>query len=246
MIDNPKIAVVAYVSSKGCSAQLTGGERIDVVFENVLREVRAYKGRRRPLTWRSTEWAIPSGRQSRSRDGLSRWVYVALASTWGWLAIGAPAWATHEVNHRFEVTGTIRAADGIPRPNLKVVVSHPRSNLSESALTDGSGRYAVLLHLHDKDAGDPVTVTAGEETTTIRADYDPKDHRTRRLVTVDFGPTVQSSQGSDAQSRSMMWWYGAGGAALAGSVIYWRLRAMQLRRAAKTGRSARRKAKSHV
>ncbi|MEW6682776.1 MAG: carboxypeptidase-like regulatory domain-containing protein [Nitrospirota bacterium] len=174
---------------------------------------------------------------------MSRWVCVALASTWGWLAIGAPAWATHEVDHRFEVTGTVRAADGTPRPNLKVVVSHPRGNLSESALTDSSGRYAVLLHLHDKDAGDPVTVAAGDETTTIRADYDPKDHRTRRVVTVDFGPTVQ---GSDDQSRSMIWWYGAGGAALAGSVIYWRLRAKQSRRAAQTGRSARRKAKSHV
>jgi hypothetical protein len=155
--------------------------------------------------------------------------------------MGAPAWATHEVEHRFEVTGTVRAADGAPRSNLKVVVSHPRSNLSETVLTDSGGGYSVLLHLHDKDAGDPVTVTAGDETTTIKADYDPKDHHTRRLVNVDFGPTVQRSD-----DRLMMWWYGVGGAALAGSVIYWRLRAKRSRRTAKASRSTRRKAKSHA
>jgi hypothetical protein len=153
----------------------------------------------------------------------------------------APAWATHEVDHRFEVTGTVHAADGTPRPNLKVVVSHPRSNLSESALTDSGGRYLVLLHLHDKDAGDPVTVTAGDETTTIKADFDPKDHRKRRLVTVDFGPTIQPSN-----DQSTLWWYGIGGVALAGSVIYWRLRAKRSRRSAKPGRPARRKTKSHA
>ena len=222
MIDKRKIAVVAYVSSEGLSAQ-----RLGVVNGLVL-----------CLRLRG---AIPSSEQSRSPDGLSRWVCVVLASSCGWLVMGVPAWATHEVNHRFEVTGTVRAADGAPRPNIKVVVSHPRSNLSETALTDRGGRYSVLLHLHDKDAGDPVTVAAGDETTTIKADYDPKDHHTRRLVTVDFGPTVQRSD-----DRSMTWWYGVGGAAVIGGVIYWRLRAKRSRRSGKPGRSARRKAKSHA
>lgn len=158
--------------------------------------------------------------------------------------MGAPAWATHEVDHRFVVSGTVRTADGAPRANVKVVVAHPRGNLSETALTDSGGRYSVLLHLHDKDAGDPVTVTAEDETKTIQADYEPKDHDTPRLATVDFGPELPAAD--NRSSSSMVWWYGVGGAALAGGVIYWRLRAQRSRRAVKPGRSGRRKTKSHA
>lgn len=199
---------------------LTRGDRVGVVFE--------------------TERAIPSDGTSRSRDRLSRWVCVALAGTCVWGVIGAPAWAEHEVDHRFDVSGTVRAADGAPRPNLKVMVSHPRTNLSETVLTDSSGRYSVRLHLHDRDAGDPVTVVAGDDEKTIKAEFDPKDHHTPRVVTVDFGPAVQVS---DDRSSSV-WWYGVGGAALAGGVAYWRLRAKRARHTAKPGRSRRRKGKS--
>lgn len=166
-------------------------------------------------------------------------MFVALAGALGWLVAANQAEATHEIDHRFVVSGTVRAADGTPRPNLKVVVAHPRSNLSETVFTDRGGRYSALLHLHDKDAGDPVTVTAGDETKTIKADYDPKDHRTPRLTTVDFGPAVEPSAG-----RSTIWWYGLGGAALAGGVIFWRLRAKRSRAGARPGRSGRRKARS--
>lgn len=163
---------------------------------------------------------------------------VAVASALGTVA---PAWAEHEVDHRFDVSGTVRAADGAPSSGVKVVVEHPRTNLKESVLTDGRGRYSVRLHLHDKDAGDPVTVTAGEEMKTVKADFDPKDHRTPRVVTVDFGPVVPG-----AGDRSIMWWYGAGGAVLAGGVIYWRLRAKRSRRGTASGRPGRRKTKSHA
>jgi hypothetical protein len=153
----------------------------------------------------------------------------------------APAWAEHEVDHRFDISGTVRTADGAPRPGLKVVVEHPRNNLKETVLTDNGGRYSVRLHLHDKDAGDPIVVTAGEEAKTVKADFNPQDHHTPRVVTVDFGPVVQRSN-----DQSMMWWYGVGGVALVGSVIYWRLHTKRSRRTAKPSRSARRKAKSHA
>lgn len=192
-----------------------------------------------------TEWAIPGGEEGRSRSGLSRWACAAVASTCGWLVMGVPAWATHEVNHRFVVSGAVQAADGSPRPNLKVVVAHPRTNLSETTLTDSGGRYSVLLHLHDQDAGDPVTVTAGDETKTIKADYNASDHHTPRLATVDFGPAVQVA--GNRPSFSGVWWYGIGGAVLVGGMMYWRLRAKRLRRTAKSGgRSGRRKGKAHA
>ncbi len=154
--------------------------------------------------------------------------------------MGGAAWAEHEVDHRFDVAGTVRTADGAPSSGLKVVVEHPRTSLKETVLTDSSGRFSVRLHLHDKDAGDPVTVTAGDDTKTIKAEYDPNDHHTPRVATVDFGPVVQTPD-----NQSTMWWYGAGGVVMAGGVIYW-LRSKRSGRGAKAGRSARRKTKSHA
>lgn len=153
-----------------------------------------------------------------------------------------PAWATHEVDHRFVVSGYVRAMDGSPRADVKVVVAHPRTNLSEAVLTDRSGHYSALLHLHDADAGDPVTVTAGEDTKTIRAEFDPKDHHTPRLAQADFGPAASSND-----SGVPVWQYAVAGAVVAGALAYyWRARASRARRASRGGGSGRRKTKSHV
>jgi len=129
--------------------------------------------------------------------------------------------ATHEVNHRFIVSGTVRTADGAPRSDVKVVVAHPRTQLSETVITDRSGSYSALLHLHDQDAGDSVTVTVGDEVKTIKAAYDPLDHHSPRTAYVDFG------QGSDTATTAAInpgWWYGIGGVVVVGGVWYFRAR----------------------
>jgi hypothetical protein len=157
--------------------------------------------------------------------------------TGGWFGALLPAWATHEVDHRFVVSGYVRGADATPTASVKVVVTHPRSKLSETVLTDRSGHYSVLLHLHDSDAGDPVTVTAGEETRTIKADFDPKDHSTPRLAQVDFG-AAPKSDGAGLPA----WGYGLAGAVLAGALAYyWRSRANRAKRASRGGGPSRRK-----
>jgi len=140
------------------------------------------------------------------------------------------AWGTHEVDHRFVISGTVRHADGTPRADVKVVATHPRSQLTETVFADRNGFYSVLLHLHDQDAGDTVTVTAGDETKTIKADFSPEDHRTPRVTRVDFGPVV-------AETSTPVWWYGiGGGAVVVGGFVYWRMRHKGRRGRAKTGR----------
>lgn len=153
--------------------------------------------------------------------------------------ISGSAWATHEVDHRFVVSGSVLAADGSPRADLKVVVAHPRTQLSETVFTDRHGAYSAVLHLHDQDAGDPVTVTAGDEVKTIKADYTPADHHTPRTARVDFGPSV----GVAAESSNTAWWYAIGGVVLAGGVWYWRLRGRGTRRSGKAGPKAARRPK---
>jgi hypothetical protein len=174
------------------------------------------------------------------RTWVTKWACIAAVAIGGGLVMPVVAGATHEVDHRFTVSGSVRTADGTPRPDVKVVVAHPRSNLSETALTDRNGRYSAVLHLHDPDAGDPITITAGEETKTIKADFDPKDHRTPRTAQVDFGPEPPAE---DAGSST--WKYGVAGAVLAAAVaFYWR----RSRTASRTSRGGqgRRKAKSRT
>lgn len=151
--------------------------------------------------------------------GLFRWsgpVIVAAIAL-----VPGPVWATHEVDHRFVVSGSVRSADGTPQANQKVTVAHPRGKISETVFTDRQGAYSALLHLHDQDAGDDVTVTVGSDVKTIKAAYDPKDHHTPRTATVDFGP----SSGQAAEPSSAIWWVGLVGVAVAGGVWYWRRKA---------------------
>lgn len=176
------------------------------------------------------------------RTEVTKWACITAVGIGGWLGIPLSAWATHEVDHRFVVSGSVRAADGTPKPDVKVVVTHPRNNLSETVLTDRNGRYSALLHLHDADAGDPVTVTAGEDTKTIKAEYNPTDHHTPRLAQVDLGPETQTNA-----ARSSVWMYGVAGAVLAGALaVYWRRRASKAGRSSRSGGSGRRKTKSRA
>ncbi|MBI3608859.1 MAG: hypothetical protein HY207_12900 [Nitrospirae bacterium] len=153
----------------------------------------------------------------------------------------APAvgWATHDVEHRFEVSGSVRTADGSPRSDQKVIVAHPRTKISETVFTDRNGSYSAVLHLHDSDAGDPVTVTVGDEEKTITAAFNPADHRTPRGGRVDFGLSV-----AEPSADRSVWWYGIGGIVAAGGVLYWRLRSRHASRRRLEGRSKSRRAGS--
>jgi hypothetical protein len=223
MIDKGKIAVVAYtLFSRRICVKDARAERVGVVNEA-------------NRTWRDAD-------VREFRTWVTKWACITAVGIGGWLVMPLPAWATHEVDHRFVVSGSVRAADGTPKPDVKVVVAHPRTKLSESVLTDRNGGYSALLHLHDPDAGDPVTVTAGEETKTIRADFDPKDHHTPRLARVDFGVATQADG-----PRSSAWMYGvAGGVFAAALAVYWRRRASKAGRPSRGGGPGRRKAKSRA
>ncbi len=112
----------------------------------------------------------------------------ALGVTIALLLIVPPVFATHEVDHRFIVFGTVRDAQGSPIPDAKVIVVDPRLNEGMTAFTDRRGDYEALLHLHSTDVGDEIIVTALDQRKSIRAEFDPNDVRTDRKVRVDFGP----------------------------------------------------------
>jgi hypothetical protein len=145
------------------------------------------------------------------------------------LIVPYPAWATHETDHRFTISGYVRDKDGKPVKDVRVQARDLRDQSVDPVNTyaDGSGFYKVVLHLHNHNVGDPIQVSIKgsikdersgvDEVKKIRAEYDPNDRRTEREGKVNFGPEPERSTNSGVgglvgtAEASSYWLYGLGG-----------------------------------
>ena len=141
------------------------------------------------------------------------------------LIVPYPAWATHEIDHRFIISGYVRDKEGKPVRDVRVQVRDLRDQSVDPVNTyaDGSGFYKVVLHLHNTNAGDPVQVSIKDERSgvdevkKIRAEFNPNDRRTEREAKVNFGPEPERSPISgvgglvETAEASSYWLYGVGG-----------------------------------
>jgi hypothetical protein len=118
--------------------------------------------------------------------------------------------ATHEVDHRYVVSGYVRDAAGNPLKDEKVILEH-KGGEKKTAATDRRGYYEVLFHFHDENAGDEILITAAGETKKLTADYDPKDHVTFRTGEINFGAPGKAEN---------TWIYWTGGAGLLIGAIF--------------------------
>lgn len=114
----------------------------------------------------------------------------------------SPAFATHEMDHRFIVHGTVRDDRGNPVANAKVIVVDPRLDQGMTAFTDRNGDFEALLHLHNTDLGDEIIVTALDQKKTVRAEFDPNDKSTARKARVDFGAPGTGRRSGWYESRT--------------------------------------------
>jgi cytochrome oxidase assembly protein ShyY1 len=149
------------------------------------------------------------------------------------LGIGAPwmAFAMHETDHRFTVSGYVYDKQGKPVKDARVHVRDLRDQKVEgvTTYTDGAGYYKAVLHLHNDNAGDPVQVTAVqeklglEEAKTVRATYSATDLTTERQATVHIGPVPEGGP-RKADSFRQYIIVGTGIAAALAAMVWWRLR----------------------
>ena len=154
------------------------------------------------------------------------------------LIVPYPAGATHETDHRFTISGSVRDKDGRPVKDVRVQVRDLRDQSVDPVNTyaDGSGFYKVVIHLHNTNAGDPIQVSIKDERSgvdevkKIRAEFNPNDRRTEREARVNFGPEPERSPSSGAgglvgtAEPSSYWLYGLGGIlalAAVGAGIAW-------------------------
>lgn len=130
------------------------------------------------------------------------------------LLVFSPAEALHKTDHRFSVEGHVCNADGQPLRDVEVIVKDTRIGEGQAATTDSDGYYKATLHLHDENYLDPIRVSAREETKEVRAEFDPDDASTERIITVDLGGPCQSSGGGTPE-----WVYYGAGAGLVAVVL---------------------------
>ena len=119
------------------------------------------------------------------------------------------AFAEHEADHRYFVSGFVRDEAGNPKKDVVVSIEH-RGGQKKTATTNRRGYYEVMFHLHDDNIGDEIVVTAGNEVKRHTMAFDRSDHVSERRGEVNFG-----APGKDSPYE---WIYWTGGLVLVAGV----------------------------
>ena len=123
----------------------------------------------------------------------------------GLLLSVAPAFATHEIDHRYVVFGHVSDDQGKPLAEKKVTAMDATLQIQETGYTDADGNYEILLHLHDTNRGDRLEVLMEDQKKEGLIEFNPEDKTTHRRHRVDFGPLV-----AEKTSKAVYYWISGG------------------------------------
>jgi hypothetical protein len=98
--------------------------------------------------------------------------------------------ATHEVDHRFTVRGTVRdgrAFPGTPLAGKEVIIRERQTGqVLQQGVTDQRGQFVLVLHVHNEDLGKLITVQSQGVEKTLELQFDPDNRTTERQAHVDL------------------------------------------------------------
>jgi hypothetical protein len=111
-------------------------------------------------------------------------------------ALGAPASATHAPDHRFFVLGYVADAAGQPLAGVPIVVTRLKTGLEYRARSERDGFYLIVVHIHDEDEGEQLSVSVGSAAYgRVTARFDVSDKRVERGTRVDArGPELREDR----------------------------------------------------
>jgi hypothetical protein len=100
------------------------------------------------------------------------------------------ALATHEVEHRFTVYGTVRDGTSFPGKLLvgkEVVIRDVKTKqILQQGMTNQEGHFTLILHVHNEDHGKSITIQTRGSAKTLELQFDPNDITTERQIRVDL------------------------------------------------------------
>ncbi len=102
------------------------------------------------------------------------------------LAFAVASQATHEVDHRYRIFGTVLNADGTPAANAKVRLTGLGGRPLGESMTGSNGEYEFRLHVHNEDLGTRFWVSANGMTRESALSFNPADKMTERVHRIDL------------------------------------------------------------
>lgn len=103
----------------------------------------------------------------------------------GFFALSGLALATHEVNHRYHVTGYVLDEKQMPLSDTDVSILMNNQVLGFGK-TDADGFYSIRLHLHDPDRGKKLQIKTAAGVADTRVTLTPGDKTTKRVHYANF------------------------------------------------------------
>jgi len=114
--------------------------------------------------------------------------------------LSSVAWATHEVDHRFTIFGSVRDGStfpGKPLPGRAIRFLNPKTGQPwevvdaqgrerPTVTTDREGHYSALLHVHNEDLGAVVKIVVDGTEKEFVLTFAPQDKQTERRARVDI------------------------------------------------------------
>ena len=102
------------------------------------------------------------------------------------MSIAAAALATHEVDHRYRIFGTVYNANGTPAANTRVKITGLGGRPLGESMTGSNGEYEFRLHVHNQDLGTRFWVSANGMTREGALTFDPANKTTERVHRIDL------------------------------------------------------------
>jgi hypothetical protein len=111
-------------------------------------------------------------------------------------ALGGPASATHAPDHRFFVLGYVTDEAGQPLAGVPIIVTRLKTGLEYRARSERDGFYVIVVHVHDQDEGEQLSVAIGSAAYgRITARFDVSNKRVERGTRVDArGPELREDR----------------------------------------------------
>jgi hypothetical protein len=110
--------------------------------------------------------------------------------TWYWGGFIAPVLATHEIDHRFTVHGTVRDGRSFPGTLLagkEVMIRDSKTGqVLLQGVTNQQGQFSLVLHIHNEDRGMLITIQSEGAEKSLELQFDPADNTTERQAHVDL------------------------------------------------------------
>lgn len=97
-----------------------------------------------------------------------------------------PVRATHLSDHRYTVWGEVKYEDGTPAADVTVRLMVRGGAPLGQVSTDKSGRYRILLHVHNEDLYKVFDMKVNNVTRKVRILFNPEDRETERGQRVDL------------------------------------------------------------